>query len=123
MADNSYMSLRTVGVDTKEFYAKAGFCISDVSRGTGICRQAMTRVPVHRATQETVQKVLEFMEEANRERCINAIEKTAKECEMAWREYLQCEDVLEKYRNEFKVERKYQRLEKSNSGCRAVVGK
>lgn len=120
---NFYMSLQSTGVDTKEFYQRIGFTISDVSKGTGVSRAALSRVPLHESTEETAQKALQFMERENRQRYIAFIEKNTKELDTAWKQYLQSEIILEQYRNEYQVERKYQRLERFDLVCRKEVEK
>lgn len=114
---NFYMSLQSTGVDTKEFYQRIGFTMSDVSKGTGVSRAALSRVPLHEGTEKSAQKALEFMERENRQRYIAFIEKTLKELDAAWVQYLNSEIILEEYRNEYQVERKYQRLERFDPVC------
>lgn len=120
---NFYMSLQSTGVDTKEFYQRIGFSISDVSKGTGVSRAALSRVPLHEGTAKTAQKALQFMERENRQRYIVFVEKTIKELDTAWEQYLQSEIILEEYRNEYQVERKYQRLERFDPVCGKEVEK
>lgn len=120
---NFYMSLQSTGVDTKEFYQRIGFSISDVSKGTGVSRAALSRVPFHEGKAETAQKALQFMERENRQRYIVFVEKTIKELDTAWEQYLHSEIILEEYRNEYQVERKYQRLERFDPVCGKEVEK
>lgn len=120
---NFYMSLQSTGVDTKEFYQKIGFTISDVSRGTGVSRAALSRVPLHEGKEKTAQKALQFMERENRQRYIASIEEIVKELNTAWEQYLQSEIILEQYRSEYQVERKYQRLERFDPVCGKEVEK
>lgn len=120
---NFYMSLQSTGVDTKEFYQRIGFSISDVSKGTGVSRAALSRVPFHEGKAKTAQKALQFMERENRQRYIVFVEKTIKELDTAWEQYLQSEIILEEYRNEYQVERKYQRLERFDPVCGKEVEK
>ncbi len=109
---STYMSLKTSGVDTKAFYRKAGCTMVSVSKETGICRAALSRLPVHKCSEEVAQKVLECMERENRKRYTERIENLRCELEEAWKEYQDCDYAMIEYRKEFEIKRKYPRLKK-----------
>ena len=108
-----YKSLRTCGVDTKEYYLSLGTSITKVNEATGISRASITAVPIHAAAPSTVRRVLEFLESNSSEIYEQDIAKARKDyerivenVESAWTRYMERETLLDQRVQEYGLERK-----------------
>lgn len=108
-----YVSSSSHGIDAKAFFNDFNTDITTVSRATGISRPAVTRMVALRSETENTEKIVEYLEEINKQdydyvinECIDEIRKVFNKVKNAWADYERKEKILEQYRCKYRIKRK-----------------
>lgn len=111
---NEYLSYQNCGVNITQFYYDMGTNMFCVSKETGISRQALARFVVYRASDDTNNIVVRYLEEKiikdyqeTTRQNKRKIESLRQKVNAAWELYLKREELLEEYRKKHHVERKH----------------
>lgn len=110
---NWYASEKTCGLDTKQFYLSLGTNILEVHRETLISRQALSRVPANAASDKIARETLQYLESKITKDYVERVKTLQKnirkmqmEIDESWEQYLARDEILEKCRNQYRLERK-----------------
>lgn len=114
-----YVSSKSCGINSKQFFRDLGTTMMDVSRKTGVSRAALSRIPACNAYAYTANTVLEFLENDIKEQYVEEIQELQKnwidipkKIDEAWERYIAQNDIIQKYKKEYGIEGKQPLIEK-----------